>query len=77
MCTSKEYVRVHGCLWCGATTHPASSCTGPKLPQAEVQMTLKEFNKFQPRQQASHMLARQADAATLRSRRMDGSVKHR
>ena len=77
MCTSKELVRVHGCLWCGATSHAASECTGPRLPQSEVQMTLKEFNNSRPRAEANPAMARRADAATLRTKQADGRLKNK
>ena len=74
MCRSMaHYVRVHGCMWCGATDHAREECTGPALAPSEIQMTLAEWNRFVPENAATEAAARRIDAQ--RQRHRDGAAR--
>ena len=74
MCRSKTgYVRVHGCLWCGGTDHAMPDCRGPALPSDQIQMTLPEWQKFQPEEFRTAREARDHDARTKTHR--DGKMR--
>ena len=69
MCMSKQgFVRVHGCMWCGETTHARPQCVGPTLPASQVQMTLAEWQKFEPQRMRTHQDARDFDRKTFRQK---------
>ena len=65
MCMSQAgIVRVHGCLWCGSTTHARPQCQGPSLPASQVQMTLAEWQRFEPQRMKTFQEARDRDLKT-------------
>ena len=69
MCMSKQgFARVHGCMWCGETTHARPQCVGPTLPASQVQMTLAEWQKFEPHHMRTHQEARNFDRKTYRQK---------
>ena len=69
MCRSKQwFVRAHGCMWCGETSHARPQCVGPTLPASQVQMTLPEWQKFEPQRMRTHQDARDFDRKTFRQK---------
>jgi hypothetical protein len=71
-----ETIRVHGCTWCGETSHPATKCKAHKLPDPEVQMTLYEFNKWDLTPKASWAAARNCDEYMHRTKDPDGRFRN-
>ena len=74
MCISMAgIVRVHGCLWCGSTEHARPECEGPSLPPSQVQMTLAEWQRFEPKRMMTAEDAREYDRRNFQHR--DGKIK--
>ena len=75
MCGRDDTVRVHGCLWCGEPDHAAPNCNGPKLPEEAVQMTLREFQKWDAKPKRDWWAARNIDRVTHNTRLRDGRMR--
>ena len=70
-------IRVHGCMWCGEPGHASPECDGPTLPDDEIQMTLREFQRWKDKPKASWEKARTLDKVTRDTREQGGRLRNK